>query len=1721
MKNFCTSLMALLVVIFFSTEASAQYCTPIGMSSTWDGVQSVSTSGASANFSNSTGIGATYTNYSGTHQVDARKGSSFTLTIRNSWTGNAWIDWNADGDFDDAGEDLNYWVSKTSSSFGSTSTHTVTVPYSAATATTRLRVGSGYSQYWGPCGNIPSWSGRSGEFEDYAIDILPPPPNDAGVARLKVPTICSGTNDLDIVVFNYGSDTLSSVQIEGSFAGTTYGPTTVSGLSVPPGSDTILTLGQYTAISGNSYTINARTRLPNGVADGDSTNDAMTQQTLSPAMSGSFTIDPSGGGDYTSFSAALSDLYANGVCDTVWMNVLSGTYSGRITVGGITGASEYSPVIFRSDTGNTTNPVLTNSGDPLEFDDSWWVTFDGFDINTTSNFSDVIYFDDDNNNITIQNCNISKPQYNSTSSSYALVRTSTSSADRSTDISFINNTFTEGSYGIYCYGTNGQRNDRWTLMDNTFEDQYYRTVYFYYSDELYWSGNDFGNVRYTSFMYGTYVYYSDHSIIDDNDFNYTATNNYGYANYWYYMDYAEVTNNRFNINTGNSYRYGIRMQYSDYAYIADNEIELTGSNGGYGMYTYQCYESLVERNVITLSNSGYSYGMWHYYPEGSSGNPFIVRNNIINQTQITGSNTRGIILYYPDYHECLHNTVRIRSAYAQSTPLYVYEFGTAIDANARNNIFMNEGTGPAVYQRVNTSLSGRDNNIYWTNGACLGDISGCKATLADLQNAPSGSDMGSIVHEVDFFGASDLHVFYDKVINDAGSAAATIVPEDFDGESRDPLNPDPGMDEFQVPQNSVSLVSIDNPSTPLCGTVTDYDVTIFNVGTGNLDSFNVNGVVNHLGGGSTPLATYQHAPSGGVASGATASFNVGSLTGGFSNGDTLVLWVTEPNGVIDSILIDDTLSIGLTDGLFGTFTIGDTSIGTYDYASLRHAQTLLDSVGAICDTVTFLVAPGNYAGMEIPYLVGTGTHAPVVITSTSSDPDSVTITQPAGVNSAVTLAGASNVVIDGVTLSGNNGGNALNVWGDGENLIVMDSKLRSNSGNTSVSSSVVYVDGQFDNMYFAGNRIGSGSYGMYIVGNSGSDPATGLSVMDNEFVDNYYMGLYARYIEDVDFSYNEIESNSSYTNGYGIYFRDVDGRIDVVENHLNSDTDWPRYGIYANTTSGSSNFPANFENNVIKLGYLSNTNSLYGIYGTNCDFFNVNHNTFVIEGTGGGATAAYFAGGGGNELTNNIFANMGTGYAIYISGTFTVINSNNNDLYSGGNNLGYFNQATFDLNSWQSVSGLDGASVSEDPGFYSMSDLRVCSDSLDGRGRPTGVMYDFEGETRDVNNPDIGADEFTAPSNFSLPADTTICQGDVITLNASLNSGTFAIWNNFQPNNSFTISSPGIYKAFVANTCGQAIDSIEVFWADPVQLSADTHLCAGESFVADAGIASANGMGATYNWSTGASSQTITIGNRGIYTVVVNDNIGCTSTDTITVTQSRAVSLPADTSFCDGNTYVVNANVGAGNYFWSPTGSTGPVVFINKTGNYKVSYTDNMSCTSTDEIDVDVILVPVADFTYFSSYRAVAFTDLSSDASTYMWSFGDGDTSYAANPAHIYPAAGTYTVTQYVENDCGEDLKTQRVTIQLVGLEDVSDNEGISLFPNPNSGMFDLVINGVEDQDLNVKVVTLDGKIVFDTEVVNSGVTELNIDLGNVSSGVYFVRVQGETYSAVEKVTIK
>ena len=121
-----------------------------------------------------------------------------------------------------------------------------------------------------------------------------------------------------------------------------------------------------------------------------------------------------------------------------------------------------------------------------------------------------------------------------------------------------------------------------------------------------------------------------------------------------------------------------------------------------------------------------------------------------------------------------------------------------------------------------------------------------------------------------------------------------------------------------------------------------------------------------------------------------------------------------------------------------------------------------------------------------------------------------------------------------------------------------------------------------------------------------------------------------------------------------------------------------------------------------------------------------------------------------------------------------------------------------------------------------------------------------------------------------------------------------------------------------------------------------------------------------------------------------------------------------------------------------------PTVTYNNPGTFNVSLTATNSQGSNTFTLLNYITVediPIADFDYQIDEFEVDFENLSSNATSYNWNFGDGGTSTLENPLHVYAEDGVYTVTLSAINDCGADVFTQVIEIITPPYADFSSDQ--------------------------------------------------------------------------------
>ena len=224
----------------------------------------------------------------------------------------------------------------------------------------------------------------------------------------------------------------------------------------------------------------------------------------------------------------------------------------------------------------------------------------------------------------------------------------------------------------------------------------------------------------------------------------------------------------------------------------------------------------------------------------------------------------------------------------------------------------------------------------------------------------------------------------------------------------------------------------------------------------------------------------------------------------------------------------------------------------------------------------------------------------------------------------------------------------------------------------------------------------------------------------------------------------------------------------------------------------------------------------------------------------------------------------------------------------------------------------------------------------------------ISGDTIEVN--------FNPLPIINLGDDTTLCQGETLTLDVTSSNTTY-LWQDNSTGSVFTVIQQGVYWAQVSSNNCTAEDTIQVNY-NPLplfDLGTDTTLCQGEILILDATTENA-----TYLWQDNSINSTYNVIEEGVYSTQVSVN-NCNSEDTIIVsyTPLPTIEFGPDTTLCQGETLTLDATNSNASYLWQDN-STNPTFNIVQEGTYWawVTATD---CSASDtilvsEIDCEITL---------------------------------------------------------------------------------------------------------------------------------------------------------------------
>ncbi|MEZ4771849.1 MAG: S8 family serine peptidase [Bacteroidia bacterium] len=142
----------------------------------------------------------------------------------------------------------------------------------------------------------------------------------------------------------------------------------------------------------------------------------------------------------------------------------------------------------------------------------------------------------------------------------------------------------------------------------------------------------------------------------------------------------------------------------------------------------------------------------------------------------------------------------------------------------------------------------------------------------------------------------------------------------------------------------------------------------------------------------------------------------------------------------------------------------------------------------------------------------------------------------------------------------------------------------------------------------------------------------------------------------------------------------------------------------------------------------------------------------------------------------------------------------------------------------------------------------------------------------------------------------------------------------------------------------------------------------------------------------------------------------------------------------------------------------------------------------------------------------VQFTDLSANAVTWKWDFGDGGTSTDQNPLHTYSLVDTYAVSLEATGADGcADTYIDTVVVEgwNTAIDDIDPSGSqILVYPNPSGGVFNVKFSFDTPTEVEIYVTDIVGRVISTPFKKMVGDEVVQLDISGVSQGIYLLLVK-------------
>ena len=294
-------------------------------------------------------------------------------------------------------------------------------------------------------------------------------------------------------------------------------------------------------------------------------------------------------------------------------------------------------------------------------------------------------------------------------------------------------------------------------------------------------------------------------------------------------------------------------------------------------------------------------------------------------------------------------------------------------------------------------------------------------------------------------------------------------------------------------------------------------------------------------------------------------------------------------------------------------------------------------------------------------------------------------------------------------------------------------------------------------------------------------------------------------------------------------------------------------------------------------------------------------------------------------------------------------------------------------------------------------------------------------------------------------------------------------WSNGDTTATITGLVPGVYQITVTDNVGCERIGFEIITAaDSLEITTsktDITTCGAADGTAKA-MVDIGVEPLTFDWNTGATTDSIGGLSAGMYIVTVTDANDCQKVDTVTIIEppSVAVGVDATPNICEGTTdgfalAIVAGGTAPFSFLWN-TGDTTQSLTDLTAGTYIVTLTDASGCTAVDSAMIDTfpnlsVTLCLTEIVCGGRQEGEAFVEVTGGLPPYSYAWSTGDSlSWIADLG-----TGDYLVTVTDANGCTAVSDGRIAVIDSILIEGTISPVNCA---GDSTGAIDLTIQGGE-----------------------------------------------------------